>query len=294
MIMVISRIVGGLGNQMFQYAFGRAQSLAHGTEYALDLDDFRDYPLHNGFELSRIFNIEARELSPREMRGVIGWRGIGGIRRMLVRRRYSWLRGAKILVEPHFHFWPPALRAPKDCYVAGYWQSERYFAAYQDVIRENFTYRLPLTSVNEGIRQRICSSEAVSLHVRRGDYVKDEQTSTTHGACTLEYYAKAIDFIAAQCRSPTFFVFSDDVAWVRNLRIEFPHHYVEHNRAGESYNDMRLMSECRHHIIANSSFSWWGAWLNRSAEKIVVAPKRWFATNEISARDLLPAAWIQL
>ena len=293
--MVISRIVGGLGNQMFQYAFGRALSLAREAEHALDLHDFGDYLLHNGFELSRLFDIKARDLSTREIREVIGWRGGGRIRRALTRRRYAWARGTQFIVEPHFHFWPPALAAPADCYVAGYWQSEKYFAPAEGMIRKDFMFRLPLSPENEAVRQRMESCEAVSVHVRRGDYVSNQQTFATHGVCTADYYAKAIAFVAARCTKPEFFFFSDDALWPReHLKTGFPQHYVTSNRGSDGYNDMRLMSHCRHHIIANSSFGWWGAWLNPSLDKIVVAPRRWFATDLPDTRDLIPAGWIRL
>ena len=135
---------------------------------------------------------------------------------------------------------------------------------------------------------------AVSLHVRRGDYVSDPKTKAILGVCSLDYYRAAIAHIAERIESPAFFVFSDDIAWAKaNLEIPFPCEYVDHNQGQQSYNDMHLMSLCKHHIIANSSFSWWGAWLNPRKDKIVIAPENWFANNE-DAKDLIPPESVKL
>lgn len=136
---------------------------------------------------------------------------------------------------------------------------------------------------------------AVSLHVRRGDYVSDARTHAAHGLCSIDYYRAAVRYIIDRVEAPEFFVFSDDIAWARgNLDISHPCHYLDHNRGAESYNDMRLMSLCHHHIIANSSFSWWGAWLNPRDDKIVVAPARWFASGNRRLDDLFPPGWVTL
>jgi hypothetical protein len=135
---------------------------------------------------------------------------------------------------------------------------------------------------------------AISLHVRRGDYANNPKTKATHGLCSLDYYQASVRQMAQKVARPHFFIFSDDMEWVQgNLKIDFPCVFVEHNRGAESYNDMRLMSLCKHHIIANSSFSWWGAWLNPNMEKIVIAPRKWFA-SQTAVPDLFPAGWIIL
>ena len=161
-------------------------------------------------------------------------------------------------------------------------------------IRADFTFRLPLENKNAELAKQINQVNAVSLHVRRGDYVNNPKTTATHGLCSLDYYQASIRYVAERVQQPHFFIFSDDIDWVQsNLKIDFPCVYVQHNRGAESYNDMRLMSLCRHHIIANSSFSWWGAWLNPRSEKIVIAPRKWFA-NQTDVQDLFPAGWVTL
>jgi hypothetical protein len=161
-------------------------------------------------------------------------------------------------------------------------------------IRTDFAFRQPLTGLNVEIAQEIAVVNSVSLHIRRGDYASNPKTLSTHGTCSLAYYKEAIRKIIERVESPHLFVFSDDIDWARdNLNIDLPIRYVDHNRDSESFNDMRLMSLCRHHIIANSSFSWWGAWLNPHEDKIVVAPNNWFA-NSNNTKDLLPTGWFAL
>jgi hypothetical protein len=147
---------------------------------------------------------------------------------------------------------------------------------------------------NQLIAQEIGQSNAISLHVRRGDYVHNSNTLATHGLCSLDYYQTAINYITERVAQPNFFIFSDDITWVKdNLKVDFKCRFVDHNHGTESYNDMRLMSLCQHHIIANSSFSWWAAWLNPNHKKIVIAPRQWFV-NDNNVSDLFPQNWVKL
>lgn len=293
--MIITNIIGGLGNQMFQYAVGRALSLSKTVELRLDLRDFTGYKLHNGFELDRVFNISVQAASDADLHQVLGWRATPMALRALRRRHFSWLRGSRFVVEPSFNYWQLITTVPDDCYLQGYWQSEKYFLHVAPTVRADFSFKMPTEGRNLELSEQIGHCNAVSLHVRRGDYAVNPATLATHGLCSPDYYRQAISYIAERVEQPVFFVFSDDIPWVKkNLAIEFPTHYVEHNRGCESYNDMRLIALCRHHIIANSSFSWWGAWLNESPEKIVLMPRKWFAKDECLARDLFPYSWVAI
>jgi len=292
--MVISNIIGGLGNQMFQYAAGRALASRRNAQLRLDISGFESYALHQGFELQRVFACPAEIASTADIDQLLGWQSRPLIRRFMVRPSLAALRKEVFVVEPHFHYWPEINKAPQSCYLAGYWQSEKYFQDSESEIREDFTFKISMADRNEQIAEKIVGVNAISLHVRRGDYVNNPHTKATHGICSPDYYRDAISYMAKQIESPRFFVFSDDMAWVRSqMKLDFPCHYIEHNSGAESYNDMRLMSMCRHHIIANSSFSWWGAWLNPEPQKIVIAPKKWFANNSDTA-DLIPQDWIRL
>lgn len=293
--MIIASIIGGLGNQMFQYAAARALALARGLPLRLDVSGFDGYGLHQGFELQRVFCCDVQLATAEDVRKMLGWRAAPVVRRILARPSLAALRGKAFIVEPHFHYWPGIRDVPAGSYLLGYWQSEKYFEDAAAQIRTDFTFRLPMSEVNTAWAERIGRCAAVSLHVRRGDYVSNARTHAAHGVCSLDYYRAAVRHVAGRVKSPEFFVFSDDIDWARdNLDIGHPCHYIDHNRGVESYNDMRLMSLCRHHILANSSFSWWGAWLNPRTDKLVVAPSRWFAGGGRRVDDLFPNGWVTL
>jgi Glycosyl transferase family 11 len=292
--MVITNLIGGLGNQMFQYAVGRAVSLDRSTPFKVDISSFANYGLHQGFELQHIFNCAVEIASEEDVRSILGWQFFPIIKRIVSRPNMIAFRRKAFVIEPHFHYWSEINSLPSNDYLVGYWQSEKYFADVATKIREDFTFKLPLNQLNSELAKQLSQKNAVSLHVRRGDYVNNKKNAVTYQFCSLDYYQAAILQIASQVESPYFYIFSDDIAWVKeNLNIEFSHQYIDHNHGTESYNDMRLMSLCKHNIIANSSFSWWGAWLNPSPDKIVVAPKFWFA-NETNTQDLIPQSWIRL
>jgi hypothetical protein len=177
-------------------------------------------------------------------------------------------------------------------YLHGYWQSERYFAAHADTLRHDLRIVTPPSPENAEMARQIAAAPSVSLHVRRGDYLQ----SGAYAACSGDYYRAALHLVAeAAGLTPTIFVFSDDPAWARDhLDLPFAKVVVDFNGRDTDYEDLRLMSLCRHNVIANSSFSWWGAWLNRHPGKVVVAPKRWFADKHLQNPDLLPAGWLSL
>lgn len=292
--MIISQIIGGLGNQMFQYAAARVLSLQKNQPLLLDVSAFAAYPLHQGFELEQRFSCPSNFATENDIRSVLGWQSSERVRRIISNPCMTPLKKKAFLLEPHFHYWSGIKDSPDHCYLSGYWQSERYFSDYAAQIRADFSFKLSLNVQNTAVAEQIQRSNAISLHVRRGDYASNAKTTAWHGLCSLEYYQNAIACIAKQVSQPHFYVFSDDMDWVRQrLNINFPHHYIDHNRGADSYNDMRLMSLCQHHILANSSFSWWGAWLNANPKKIVIAPKKWFAQN-IDTKDLMPQGTVIL
>jgi hypothetical protein len=176
----------------------------------------------------------------------------------------------------------------------GYWQSARYFDNYDSQIRKDFTFRLPLEGRNAELAIDMAGSQSISLHIRRGDYIKHKPTSKIMHVCSLDYYRDAVRWVSSKVVAPVFFVFSDDMEWVRR-HIDFLPNFVlvDINREADSFRDMQLMSFCKHHIIANSSFSWWGAWLNSNVKKIVIAPQKWFC-NGLDDSDLIPSQWIRL
>ena len=290
--MILTRIHGGLGNLMFQYAAGRRLALARGTGLLLDLSPLDDPRVETKrhYELGA-YPIRATIASAAEREAVAARRDSLAAR--IARRACGGRRGAA--TERHFHFDPEVLELPDGACLQGYWQSERYFADVADDVRRELTLERLASGRNAEMLERIDACHAVSVHVRRGDYVTAPRAHATHGVCSLDYYRRASRHVAERVADPVFFVFSDDPDWVRaHLRLDGETVLVDHNAPDAGCEDLRLMSRCRHHVIANSTFSWWGAWLDPRADKIVVAPERWFQNGERDTRDLLPASWVRL
>lgn len=293
--MIITQLIGGLGNQLFQYAVARRIAHFKNCQIKLDLSGFRNYNLRT-YRLS-YFNIIENIASPDEIASLKGSQGknlpilaLGLINKIQPYYKRSYIK------ECHFHFDPNMMKAPCNAYLEGYWQSEKYFKDIENIIRSEFTLKHEPDAINKEIYHIIGNSNSVSIHVRRGDYISNPITNQVHGVCPLDYYYRAIDKINELVKEPPhFFVFSDDPNWAgENLKTEDPVMVVSHNSLDKDYEDLRLMSLCKHHIIANSSFSWWGAWLCTNKEKIVIAPNKWFNTNEHDTRDLIPDSWIKI
>jgi hypothetical protein len=274
--------MGGLGNQMFQYAAALALALRYEAEVRIDT---RSYKRHRSrrYEL-HVFPIRCSLVTPDELFRF----GLGPKGKWRSHHRY---RNWKVYNERYFHFDPAIHELKPPVYLSGYWQTERYFRDMAEVLRRDFTPVEPLDSQNALIDVKIAAVNAVSVHVRRGDYV----TNKKFQICSLDYYRRAAAFICERVDAPHFFVFSDDPEWTtKHLRLDPAITHVTANSSAHGFRDLRLMARCGHHIIANSSFSWWGAWLNPSPDKIVVAPKRWFNEAQYDTRDLLPKGWIRM
>ena len=285
--MVVSRLIGGLGNQMFQYATGRSLSIVNDSELKLDVSGYKSYTLHNGFELD-LFNIRAGVATDDEVSSLVN------VRSRLFRfiSKKLRLKNKSHFFEKSFSYDPNFFNIKHSVYIDGYWQSYKYFESIDSQLRAELTPKNALSGFNLDVSQQIAKVNAVSLHIRRGDYVSNQATNKVHGFLGIGYYEKAIQIISNKVSEPYFFVFSDDIAWAReNLQLTNKVRFIEHNRCQNSYEDMRLMSLCKHHIIANSSFSWWGAWLGQNPNKIVLYPVKWFATNDRDISTLCPPEW---
>ena len=295
--MVISNIVGGLGNQMFQFACGRAVSLQSRQPMKIAVDCMTNYGLHNGFELHSVFNCHAPLASRGDLRKLIGWRSPPLIRRAVSRLRLEPNLRSGWCAEPHFQYWPGIMGitgTTRGTYLHGYWQSEKYFADVAATIRSDFNFRMPWDAEDTAVRDRMQSQPSASVHIRRGDYVTGKN-QRVYASCSLDYYLAAIKHIKACVPHVKFYFFSDDPDWVRNHfgAISEGLEVVDHNHGARSAHDMRLMALADHHVIANSSFSWWAAWLNPSTSKMVIAPKQWFLNGTVDS-DLIPASWTRL
>jgi Glycosyl transferase family 11 len=292
--MIVSNIAGGLGNQMFQYACGRAISLRSGQELRLIADRAPGYGFHNGFELKKIFGLNFLEAGSTELNDLLGWRGAPILRRIFSKSQMRWCRGRNWFAEPHYHYWPKIMQVGSNAYLHGYWQSELYFEEITNQLRLDFCFTAPFSEEDLNVVHRMRLQPSASIHVRRGDYTHAKAQGVMN-ICELDYYRDAINMLSAKVPHIKFFAFSDDPLWVQTelAKVSGSLEIVRHNTGLRSAYDMRLMSCADHHIIANSSFSWWGAWLNASPDKTVIAPKKWFL-NGFNDRDLIPKSWIRL
>lgn len=292
--MITVKLIGGLGNQLFQYSLGRHLAEIHHTELKLDITGFEEYKLH-AYSLGH-FTITENFATKEEVVRFQKYKRKPGRRWFLYNKLIADSR--KYVQERQFHFDPEVLKAKKDVYLDGYWQTEKYFKDIENVIRKEIAVKNPLSGKDKEIADQITTTPSVMVHIRRGDYVSNPATNEYHGTCGIDYYKKAISIITEKVPEPHLFVFSDDHAWVKeNIKLGVPTTYVDHNGADKNYEDLRLMNLCQHHIIANSSFSWWGAWLSQNPNKIVIGPKKWFNNPKkktTSAEDVLPESWTSI
>lgn len=289
--MKIVKIYGGLGNQMFQYAFARRLSSSLADEVFIDSSALEGDSVHNGFELGRLFGIclpEARE----EDVDRLSVRAEGLWNRL--RRKYFTKRTH--VIDRKFGYQPELFDLAGDRYFEGYWQSEKYFSGMSEEIRRAFEFEPPLSERNvETLRS--LRRPVASIHVRRGDYLKYPNLNI----CTDAYYARAIRAVSSASGIASFLVFSDDIPYCEakldlgGARAVF----VDWNRAGDSWQDMAMMASCDCHVIANSSFSWWGAWLDPKPSKRVLAPAVWNRREiqdedryySFTFGDVIPSSW---
>lgn len=292
--MIIVKLVGGLGNQMFQYAFGRNLARIKQAELKLDITGFETYKLHT-YGLSHLnikesiaTSIEIYRLTKYAPRKGKVWR----LRNYLFADTSIYIKEKRNM---EFRFDPTVVSIGDTAYLDGYWQNEKYFKDTEEIIRKEFVVKGIMGDKDKVAAQSITHTNSVGVHIRRGDYITNAKVNAIHGACDINYYLRAAEIIAAKTPNPYFFVFSDDHKWVKkNIAFACPATYVAHNGADKNYQDLRLMSMCRHNIIANSTFSWWGARLNANPDKIVVAPKRWQNDPTRDASDLIPKTWIKI
>lgn len=284
--MIIVKLRGGLGNQLFQYSLGRHLAIKNKTDLKFDTTWFgaipdRKYELGNFKVVGSVAT--ASDLAP------YAQSVLGKMKQILTKET------ANIVTERLFEFDPSVLELGPDAYLDGYWQSEKYFEEIADIIRHDLQLKTAPSGQNKTRLDQIEHCDAVALHLRRGDYVTNQTANQHHGTTPLDYYYAGVKHLINTVKKPHFFVFSDDPEWVKeHLRLDYPTTYVTHNDPEHGCEDLRLMSACRHFIIANSSFSWWGAWLSSHPKKIIIAPKRWFLDSEHTDRDLIPNHWIRL
>lgn len=281
--MIVTHIIGGLGNQLFQYALGRQLSIKHKTKLYFDASDFTTYKLHN-YTLSH-FNVN----------GVLASRiKVIGLKLNNFFQSSKPYYKRSVVQEQGFYFDPNINNASDNVYLRGYWQNEKYFKEIEKTLKREITLKDHQDQRYYDILARIVNSNSVSLHIRRADYLSDK-SKKVFTACTPDYYHLATKIVANRVDAPKLFIFSDDIEWAKNnitppLPVEFVSDSIK--CADRNYQELTLMSACKHNITANSTFGWWGAWLNNNPGKTVITPKRWFV--ESSREEITPSSWIKI
>lgn len=285
--MIIVKLQGGLGNQMFQYALGRNLSLLHNIPLKID----SSY-LHKPNQSARTLQLDGFNITLSEATDLEIQHYTSLLQKALDRLRPFGKR--RYLKEESWRFDPRILEV-RDAFLEGHWVSEQYFLKNEDVIKNNFRLKHPLSKAAQEIAIRISTEKMpVSLHIRRGDYVSIQKIRDTHGVLSLSYYQEAAKLLTEKFPESHFFVFSDDPEWAKKeFTLGYPCTLVSGKEIPD-YEELTLMSLCKNHIIANSTFSWWGAWLSKYKEKIVLAPKLWMLDKTKDTRDFLPPSWIQI
>lgn len=268
--MIVTRLAGGLGNQLFQYAIAKALSLKLNTVMVMDA---------SYYQLNRSRNMELGKFNIKDP-------------------RFEMVIPAQNLIlykEPHFHYDEnyQTLESP-NVYLVGFWQSEKYFKHIKSVLLNELQIKSSLVSSLEIKSFELQNEESVSVHIRRGDY-KSSRHANSHGFLSLQYYYSAMELLAAKRNNLKFYFFSDEIEWVQNnVKIDYPHEFLSNHLSKSNIEDFFLMNSCKHNIIANSTFSWWAAWLKNSQEQIVIAPNQWVNGKEFICDDVVPENWITI
>ena len=295
--MIIANLRGGLGNQMFIYAFGKYLAQKHNTELKLDNSYYEDY--HRVYELNKL-GIKEKFASQSEIEKlkVFKYKDILPIRFIkskILGKESKKVPASSYILDSDINFRKKYLKLPDNVYLDGLFQSEKFFRGIKDILRQDFQLKNELDQANKSFLEKIKTSNSVSLHIRRGDYITNSWAMKELGVCSIEYYKKSIDYIGSKIESPVFFVFSDDLEWVKNnFDIKQPCVYVDCNDGNTGEKDLELMKNCKHHICANSSFSWWGAWLGEEVNTINIVPEKWFKGEYFNDKYLIPDRWVKL
>jgi len=286
--MIIVNLKGGIGNQMFQYALGKKLALKNNDTLKLETSGLERAnavgDIYRPFSIGA-FAISADVASVEEVQQLKYPYGI-------ISKGLRWIN-ARILKKTHTLFESAVLQWTGDIFLDGYWQSPDYFTDIRDILLQEFSLQTPLSSVATNYKEQIETTTSVSMHIRRADYIKNPRVLQEFGICEASYYQSAIQHIETTVKNPTFFIFSDDIQWVKdNLPVPGSTVFVK-NPDLKDVEELALMSMCTHNIIANSTFSWWGAWLNDNTDKVVVAPTPWFERQPFD-KNLISKSWILL
>ena len=288
--------MGGLGNQMFQYATARRLAHKRRTKLCFDLSVYSsmhpdDTPRHYDLDCYKISGSvatkeELAKMLPIDFQASLPYK---------IKRRLKLDKRLRPLGEHSKAYFGTVLKVRDNSYLVGWWQNERYFWDIRGILLEEFQPK-KISAYTKGTLKQIVGCNAVALHIRRGDYITNKYAKKEHGLAPIKYYKSAISYLGKKTKNPRYFVFSDDLDWCKkNLSLPETSIFVDSTKANYPCEDIWLMQHCQHNIVANSSFSWWGAWLNENPKKIVIAPKAWFQNKQSNQEtEIVPKSWIRL
>lgn len=285
--MIVIEASGGLGNQMFQYALYKKMEFLN-KEVALDTSFFRSQQKLRELEIG-IFDVKYRGISDKEVACI---RGYGYHDSIFDKIKYRLKPSEYTLYQDTIERFQPEIFEMDNVYLCGYWQSEKYFKDIRSMILKEFTFPEDVREKTKKLCKKMETENSISIHIRRSDYLLGENARVYGNVCNEKYYENAIAYMTKKIDNPYYYVFTDDLQWAKKYFCKNNYTIVDENRGNNSYIDMYLMSRCRHNIIANSSFSWWGAWLNQNPDKIVLGPKKWFHNHE--KEEIVCEDWIRI
>lgn len=293
--MIITKLKGGLGNQMFQYAAGFAVALQNKVSHKIDI---------SGYDLVSIDTPRKFELGAFQITSPIA------LSEEIKVAKYPFGLFSKIIIfinkkvfKNHYLDFEPKLfkkienkiKNKNSIYLDGFFQSEKNFINFEKEIRAELTFKKELLGEQvKNLAEIIKSQNSISIHIRHGDYINNKKTNKYHGVCSINYYEKAIKLISQKIDNPTFYIFSDDSNWCEQNIIKGQKNFINISKENfKDYEEMYLMGICKHNIIANSTFSWWSAWLNKNSDKIVIAPKIWTVKENLH-KNIIPETWTRI
>ena len=293
--MVIAQITGGLGNQLFQYSAAKSLSLYHNTPLMLEVSSFYreelpDLEVPRDFELFHFEGINEEIISPEDLAKIISLN-----KKSILPKKMIPAHRKEIYTEAYYHFDKKFFNARNKVFLKGGWQSEKYFKKHEKAIRNNLRLKPALFENVIEKAKTIKQQNSVAVHIRRGDYLRKKIIYEWHGVMNKDYYEKAFQLLSSRVKDLKIYYFTDDPDWVNNtLMPSFNGEILSGSITTSHLEDFYLMSKCRHNIIANSSFSWWGAWLNDNPNKIVIAPEKWFGNGPKDIQDIIPVEWCKI
>ena len=285
--MIVIEASGGLGNQMFQYALYKKFESMNMDVY-FDTSFFRSKQNLRELEIG-VFGVQYKSISDIEVAYIRGYGYQDGI---IDKIKYKLKPSKVVTYRDTIENFQPEILKMDNVYLCGYWQSEKYFKDIRHIILKEFMFSNEIHRRTEDLCKQMKQENSVSIHIRRSDYLTEENAKVYGNICTEKYYENAMKYIAGEVENPKYYIFTDDLLWAKDYFKGERYVIVEENRGDDSYIDMYLMSQCKHNIIANSSFSWWGAWLNQNPDKKVLAPKKWFHNHE--KEEIVCDDWIRI